>query len=160
MAADRLHPLARPRLRAITINVGIGRMKAQGGDELPVIEGLKKITGQKPKLTRARKAIAGFKLRAGQTVGLQVTLRGKRMADFFERLVTVVLPRVRDFRGVERRSVNQGVISFGLDESQVFPELRPEDANFGMNISITTSATSPTMTEAYLGQLGFPFKKG
>lgn len=154
-----MHPLAAPRLKSITLNVGIGRLKAEGGDEAAIVKALMKITGQRPKPTKASKAIAGFKLRQGQVVGLQVTLRGRRLADFFMRLITIVLPRVRDFRGIERKTVSGGVLSFGLEESTAFPELAAADPNFGMNISITTSATSAQKTETYLRELGFPLKR-
>lgn len=154
-----MHPLAQPRLKSITVNVGIGRLKAQGGDEVPIIKALMKITGQKPKPTTAKKAIAGFKVRQGAVVGLQVTLRGRRMIDFFTRLITIVLPRVRDFRGIERKTVSGGVVSFGLEENTAFPELAADDTNFGMNISIATSATSAQNTETFLRELGFPLRK-
>ncbi len=155
--------LAAPRMDKIVVNIGLSEamenkkaLEAARGD-------LAVITGQKPKITKARQSIAGFKLRAGQTIGLMVTLRGQRMYDFFEKLVKVTLPRLRDFQGVSLKSFDgQGNYSLGIPEQIVFPEVDPAkiDKVRGLEITIVTNAKTDEKAEKLLALLGMPFEKG
>jgi len=151
-----------PRMQKIVVNIGL----AEGKDDIKLIEGAMKelaaITGQKPKMTRAKKSIANFKLREGQPLGCKVTLRGRMMYEFFDRLVTIAAPRIRDFRGLPTNSFDgRGNYSFGLEEQVVFPEIDYDDVDMmkGMDITIVTSA--PTDEEAFelLKLMGFPFRR-
>lgn len=151
-----------PRLEKIVVSVGLGRSK----DDKKMIEAanntLRKITGQQPVQTKAKKAIASFKLRAGSTIGAKVTLRDKRMYEFIDRLITVVLPRVRDFHGVPLNSFDlQGNYSLGLSEQAVFPELTFEDtvASHGVQITLHIKGKSPADSKLLLQKLGLPFVK-
>ncbi|PIS32207.1 50S ribosomal protein L5, partial [Candidatus Peregrinibacteria bacterium CG08_land_8_20_14_0_20_41_10] len=120
------------------------------------------ITGQKPALRRAHKSISNFKLRKGMPVGLMVTLRGERMFDFVERLIGVVLPRIRDFRGISKRSFDgRGNYSLGIHDQSVFPEINPDEAvkNRGLEITFVTTAQTNEAGEKLLSAFGFPFKK-
>ncbi len=151
-----------PKLEKITINVGLGRAK----DDKKIMEvasnTLRKVTGQEPIETVAKKSIAGFKLRDGNKIGLKVTLRGDRMYEFLDRLITVVLPRLRDFRGVSLKAFDkQGNYSLGLTDQSVFPELTFEETTtaHGMQAVFTIKAQSPEHAQALLAKFGMPFEK-
>jgi len=150
-----------PRLEKIVVNAGIGRILQQNPKNLDsLVEGMKKITGQKPVITRAAKAIAGFKIRQGQIVGLRVTLRGKRMYDFFDKLVNVVFPRTRDFRGLSPKGFDKrGNYSVGLKEQLVFPEMADAAAEntFGLQVTIVTTAKNDSEAYRLLQKFNFPF---
>ena len=150
-----------PRLTKITLNMGLSEAVA----DKKVIEhatgDLSKISGQKPVVTKARKAIAGFKIREGYPIGAMVTLRGARMYEFLDRFITVALPRVRDFRGVNGRSFDgRGNYNIGVKEQIIFPEIDYDkiDALRGMNISITTTAKTDEEAKALLAAFKFPFR--
>lgn len=154
--------LAVPRLKYVRVNVGIGTLLKKTKDFSDVINNVSKITGQKPIVSKARKAISNFKLRQGMPIGIHVTLRGKRMVDFVERLVNVAIPRVRDFRGLSRRSFDgHGNYSIGFREALVFPEINPDDVLnvHGLQVTIVTTAKSNEQGLALLKSIGFPFKK-
>ena len=153
---------ALPRMTKVTVNVGINRSKMEGKEMLEYItESLKLMTGQKPVLRASRKSISNFKIREGLIVGAMVTLRGKRMEAFLDRLLNVVLPRVRDFRGVTPAFDGHGNYSLGLREHTVFPEIAPPEASkiFGMQVTITTTAKSDEAARVLLEQVGVPFRK-
>ncbi|MFO1284573.1 MAG: 50S ribosomal protein L5 [Burkholderiales bacterium] len=150
-----------PRLTKIVLNMGVG--EATGDKKIleNAAADMQKIAGQKPVVTKARKAIAGFKIREGYPIGCMVTLRHDRMYEFLDRLITVALPRVRDFRGVSGRGFDgQGNYNMGVKEQIIFPEIEYDkvDALRGMNISITTSAKTDAEAKALLAAFRFPFK--
>ena len=150
-----------PRLEKIVLNMGVG--EATGDKKLldNAVADMQKIAGQKPVVTKARKAIAGFKIREGYPIGCMVTLRHDRMYEFLDRLVTVALPRVRDFRGVSGKGFDgQGNYNMGVKEQIIFPEIEYDkvDALRGMNISITTTAKSDEEARALLAAFKFPFR--
>jgi large subunit ribosomal protein L5 len=150
-----------PRLQKIVINMGLGAAVANPKIIDTAVEELGAITGQKPVVTRAKKAIAGFKLRAGIPIGAMVTLRRARMWEFFDRLVTLALPRVRDFRGVSRKAFDgKGNYTLGLKEQIIFPEINYDriDVVKGLNISFVTTATTDEEGRALLQHLGMPFR--
>lgn len=152
---------AAPMLKRVHVNVGIGTYLKTSKDFTPIVENITRITGQKPIVVLSRKAISNFKLRIGQPTGITVTLRGQRMYDFINKLTNVVLPRVRDFRGISLKGFDgRGNYSMGMNEHIVFPEARTEDEmkSFGLQITIVTSAKSDAEGEALLRALGFPFK--
>ena len=152
---------ALPRVMKVTVNVGIGKFQKEQARVDEILAALTAITGQKPVLAKARKAIAGFKIRAGYPIGCMVTLRGDRMFEFLDRLVTIALPRVRDFRGISGKAFDgRGNYNLGVKEQIIFPEIEYEkiDAIRGMNISITTSAKSDDECKALLAAFKFPFK--
>lgn len=155
--------LATPKLQKIVINAGIGKMLQQQPKALdPVMDVLKTISGQKPVATRAKKAISSFKIREGQVVGASVTLRGKRAYDFFDKVVNVALPRTRDFRGLSSKGFDgHGNYSFAIKEIAVFPELaQVEDlTNFGVEVTVVTTAQTDEQGEKLLKSFGFPFKQ-
>lgn len=151
-----------PRLIKISVNVGLGELKGNEPLQKTVMESLALITGQKPVKTVAKKAIAGFKLRQGDIIGYRVTLRGQKMYQFIDRIITYVFPRIRDFQGFSNHGFDgQGNYSFGLKDQMVFPELPYEShtQTWGMQITITTSANSIEQSRALLQQFGFPFTK-
>lgn len=155
--------LAVPRIEKIVVNTGIGKLLQQQPKDLDkFIDILKKITGQRPVLRPARKAVSAFKVREGQVVGLSVTLRGRRMYDFFDKLVNAALPRSRDFRGLSRSGFDgKGNYSLGLREHLIFPEMVTEESqvgNLGLEISIVTNSRSNEHAYQLLKKLGFPFK--
>ena len=150
-----------PRIRKITLNMGVG--EATGDKKIldNAVGDLTKISGQKPVITKARKSIATFKVRAGYPIGCMVTLRGARMYEFLDRLVNIAIPRIRDFRGVSNRAFDgRGNYSLGIKEQIIFPEIEYDkiDALRGMNISIATSAKTDDEAKALLGAFRFPFK--
>ena len=150
-----------PRITKITLNMGVGEAVADKKILDNAVGDLTKIAGQKPVVTKARKAIAGFKIREGYPIGCMVTLRGVRMYEFLDRLITVALPRVRDFRGVSGRSFDgRGNYNFGVKEQIMFPEIEYDkvDALRGLNISITTTAKTDEEAKALLSAFRFPFR--
>lgn len=162
---ERLHKtnaLALPRLQKVVINVGVGKQLKDESYADMVEKSLSRITGQKPIRTTARLSISNFKVREGQVVGLKVTLRGKRMYDFLEKLLRVTFPRVRDFRGIPTKGFDkQGNFTIGFKEQLPFPEVSAEDASrpHGLEVTVVTSAKKPEEARALLEELGFPFKK-
>ncbi|OGE78280.1 MAG: 50S ribosomal protein L5 [Candidatus Doudnabacteria bacterium RIFCSPHIGHO2_01_FULL_46_14] len=149
-----------PRIEKIVINAGIGKVLQQNPKALDTLtETFRKITGQQPVVTRASKAIAGFKIRQGQTVGLTVTLRSKRMYDFLDKFINVVMPRTRDFRGLSPKGFDgRGNYNCGIKEVLVFPEAgETAEASFGLEITIVTTAKSNAQGFALLKKFGFPF---
>ncbi len=158
------NPMEVPRLDKIVINMGLGTL-SDGGKENKIIDDAVKeisiITGQKPVVTRARKSIAGFKLREGATIGCMVTLRGERMYEFFDRLVNLALPRVRDFRGVSPQAFDgNGNFTLGLREHTIFPEIEygKVEKVKGVNITIVTTAKTNEESKGLLKDMGMPFR--
>jgi len=151
-----------PRITKITINMGVGEAVADRKVMDAAVADLTKISGQKPLITKSRKAIASFKLRAGLAVGAKVTLRGTRMYEFLDRLINIAMPRIRDFRGVSARSFDgQGNYSLGVKEQIIFPEIQYDqvDQIRGMDITITTTAVDDRHGRALLEAFSFPFRK-
>ena len=151
-----------PRLEKIVLNCGVGRATQQQSLLDGAVTDLTVITGQKPLVTRARKSIAGFKLREGNAIGAKVTLRGNRMWEFYDRLVSVAIPRIRDFRGMNPASFDgRGNYTFGVTEQLIFPEIDYDniDSVRGMDISIVTTAVTDDEGRALLRALGFPFRR-
>jgi large subunit ribosomal protein L5 len=156
------NPMQVPRIQKITVNMGVGEAVADKKIMDNAVADLTKITGQKPLVTRARKSVATFKVRDGLAIGAKVTLRGARMYEFFDRLVTIAMPRIRDFRGVSARSFDgRGNYNFGVREQIIFPEIAYDqiDAIRGMDITITTSAPDDKSGRALLEAFNFPFRK-
>jgi len=156
-----VNPMQSPRLEKIIISVGSGSITDKGKIDV-VKDRLAKITGQKAAARGAKKSVASFKIREGDVVGYQVTLRGKRMYDFFDKLVNIALPRTRDFRGVKVTAIDaMGNYTLGIKEHTIFPEASDEELRdvFGMAVTIVTSSTSKEQTEAFLRELGMPFVK-
>ena len=154
-------PMEVPRLAKITLNMGVGEAVADKKIMDNAVADLTKIAGQKPVVTKARKPIAGFKIRDGQVIGTMVTLRGARMYEFLDRFVTIALPRVRDFRGVSARAFDgRGNYNIGVKEQIIFPEIEYDkvDALRGLNVSITTTAKTDEEAKALLAAFRFPFK--
>ncbi|HSV78569.1 MAG TPA: 50S ribosomal protein L5 [Ramlibacter sp.] len=154
-------PMQVPRITKITLNMGVGEAVADKKVMDNAVGDLTKIAGQKPVVTKAKKPIAGFKIREGQPIGTMVTLRGSRMYEFLDRFITVALPRVRDFRGVSSRAFDgRGNYNIGVKEQIIFPEIEYDkvDALRGLNISITTTAKTDDECKALLAGFRFPFK--
>jgi large subunit ribosomal protein L5 len=152
-----------PRLEKIVLNMGVGRAVSQPSLLEVAAADLRVISGQKPAITKAGKSIAAFKLREGQSIGCKVTLRGDRMWEFFDRLVAVSIPRIRDFRGLNPYSWDgRGNYTFGVSDQLMFPEIDYDkvDVARGMDITIVTTAMSDAAGKALLDAYGFPFKKG
>ena len=150
-----------PRITKITLNMGVGEAVADKKVLEFAVGDMTKIAGQKPVVTKSRKSIAGFKIRDGYPIGCMVTLRGPRMFEFLDRLVTVALPRVRDFRGISGKGFDgRGNYNMGVKEQIIFPEIEYDkiDALRGMNISVTTTAKTDEEARALLGAFKFPFK--
>jgi large subunit ribosomal protein L5 len=151
-----------PRLEKIVLNCGVGRATQQASLLDGAVADLTVITGQKPLVTKAKKSIAGFKLREGNSIGAKVTLRGARMWEFYDRLVSLAIPRIRDFRGMNPNSFDgRGNYTFGVTEQLIFPEIDYDniDTVRGMDITVVTSATSDDHGRALLKALGFPFRR-
>jgi len=156
------NPMAIPRLEKIVLNMGMGEAIANSKVLDTAVAELTSIAGQKPVITKAKKSIASFKLRQGMPIGVMVTLRGERMYEFFDRLVSVALPRVRDFRGVSPKAFDgRGNYTIGIREQLIFPEIdfNKVDKLRGMNISIVTSARNDEQARALLKSLGMPFRQ-
>jgi large subunit ribosomal protein L5 len=150
-----------PRIRKITLNMGVGETVGDRKVLDNAVAEMAKIAGQKPVITKARRSIANFKLRAGFPIGCMVTLRGARMYEFLDRLVNIAIPRIRDFRGVSNRAFDgRGNYSLGIREQIIFPEIEYDkiDVLRGMNIAITTTAKSDDEARALLAAFRFPFK--
>ncbi|WP_165441994.1 50S ribosomal protein L5 [Rubinisphaera italica] len=151
-----------PKLQKIVLNMGLGKAIQDRKRLEEAVQHLTVIAGQKPQITRAKKSVAGFKLREGMEIGCCVTLRGQRMYEFLDRLITLALPRVRDFRGVKANAFDgNGNYSLGLSEQMVFPEVDADNAKYiqGLNVTIVTSATNNDEAKVMLTKFGFPFRK-
>jgi large subunit ribosomal protein L5 len=151
-----------PRLEKIVLNCGVGLATQQPSLLEGAVADLSVITGQKPLVTRAKKSIAGFKLRAGNPIGAKVTLRGDRMWEFYDRLVSLAIPRIRDFRGMDMNAFDgRGNYTFGVTEQLIFPEIDYDsiDTVRGMDVTIVTSAKTDDEGRALLTALGFPFRR-
>jgi large subunit ribosomal protein L5 len=154
--------MAVPRLNKIVVNMGVGEATQNAKVLDPAVNELTQITGQKPVTTKARKSIAAFKVREGQSIGAMVTLRGDRMYEFFDRLVNIVLPRVRDFKGVSTKSFDgRGNFTLGLHDQLIFPEISYEkvDKLKGMNVTIVTTAANDNQARTLLKHMGMPFRQ-
>ena len=152
-----------PRLEKIVVNMGVGRATQQPSLLEGAVADMTRITGQKPKVTKSRDSIANFKLRENQAIGCMVTLRGDRMWEFLDRLISVAIPSIRDFRGLPSHSWDgRGNYTFGLSDQTVFPEIEYDkiDAPRGMDITIVTTAMTNDQGRALLDAFGFPFKRG
>ena len=159
---DIVNPMQVPRITKITVNMGVGEAVADKKVMDAAVGDLTKISGQKPLVTRSRQAIASFKIRAGLPIGCKVTLRGARMYEFLDRLISIAMPRIRDFRGVSARSFDgRGNYSLGVKEQIIFPEIQYDqiDQIRGMDITITTTATDNRQGRALLEAFNFPFRK-
>ena len=160
-----------PKLEKVILNIGVGKISAkrkgsstgaQTDEEMlsDLMEGLASISGQKPQLIRAKKSIAGFKLREGMPAGLKVTLRGKKMYDFMARLINVALPRTRDFRGISEKSVDSGGnLTIGIRESGIFPEVETSNFNWGFEVTFVTNTDEKEKALELFKKLGIPFEK-
>ena len=156
------NPMQVPKITKISVNMGVGEAVADKKAMDGALNDLTALTGQKPVVTKSRKAIAAFKLRQGVPVGARVTLRGARMYEFLDRLINVAMPRIRDFRGVSARSFDgRGNYTFGVKEQIIFPEIAYDqvDAIRGMDITITTTASDDREGRALLESFNFPFRK-
>ena len=154
--------MATPRIEKITLNMGVGEATADKKIIEHAVANMTAIAGQKPVVTKSGKAIANFKMRENYPVGVKVTLRRERMYEFLERLISIALPRIRDFRGISPRGFDgRGNFNFGITEQIIFPEIEFEkiDAIRGMNISITTTAKTDAQAKALLEAFSFPFRK-
>jgi large subunit ribosomal protein L5 len=155
------NPMAVPRLHKIVVNMGVGEATQNAKLIDPAVNELGQITGQKPVTTKAKKSIAAFKVREGMPIGAMVTLRGDRMYEFFDRLISIVLPRVRDFKGVSTKSFDgRGNYTLGLHDQLIFPEIdySKVDKLKGMNVTIVTTARSDDQARSLLKHLGMPFR--
>lgn len=158
----RSNPLSLPRLQKIVVSMGLGKSIGERKRLEEAVEHLALITGQRPQITSAKKAVSGFRLRKGMEVGARVTLRGARMYEFLDRLITLALPRVRDFRGLNPKGFDgRGNYNMGLNEQLVFPEISPDKVNYtqGMNITMVTSARNDEEGRLLLRELGLPFRR-
>jgi large subunit ribosomal protein L5 len=159
---DYVNPMEVPRIAKVVVNIGIGEAKESDKALDAAVGDVVTITGQKPALIKARKSVAAFKLRAGQTVGIKTTLRGRRMWYFLDKLLNVALPRIRDFRGVNPEGFDgRGNYSLGLREQVIFPEIDYDkiDKLRGLEVSIVTTARTDDEARSLLTRLGMPFKK-
>jgi large subunit ribosomal protein L5 len=153
--------MAAPKLLKIMVSTGVGKARDKKRNEL-IIDRLARITGQKPAARAAKKSVAAFKLREGETVGFVCTLRGSRMFAFLDKLINVAIPRTRDFQGLKRSSVDEmGNLSIGIPESTIFPETGEEDLKdvFGMAVTLTTTAKNKAEAIAFFETIGIPFEK-
>jgi large subunit ribosomal protein L5 len=163
VADTGLNVMAVPRVVKIVVNMGVGEAVREAKVLDDAVNDLRIITGQKPMITKARTSIAGFKLREGVPIGAKVTLRGDRMWEFLDRLLSVALPRIRDFRGLNPRSFDgRGNYTFGVTEQLIFPEIDYDQVKQvrGMDITIATTATTDEQGKALLSAFGFPFRTG
>ena len=158
----RENRLSLPRLRKIVVNMGVGKALQDKNRMEASAEQLTQITGQRAQITKAKVAISGFRLREGNEIGCRVTLRGRRMYEFLDRLISIALPRIRDFRGVNPKSFDgHGNYSLGLSEQMVFPEIDPDKVNFtqGMDVTFVTSTNSDDEARELLRAFGMPFRE-
>jgi large subunit ribosomal protein L5 len=156
------NPMAIPKIEKIVVNMGLGEAISNSKIMDAAVEELKAVTGQKPVVTKAKKSIAAFKLRQGMSIGTMVTLRGDRMYEFLDRLISVALPRVRDFRGVSAKAFDgRGNYTLGVREQLIFPEIdfNKVDKSRGMNISIVTTAKTDEQARSLLKAFGMPFRQ-
>jgi len=155
------NPMAIPKIEKIVVNMGLGEASSNAKVLDVAAEELKVVTGQKPVVTKAKKSIAAFKLRQGMAIGTMVTLRGERMYEFLDRLISVALPRVRDFRGISGKAFDgRGNYTLGIREQLIFPEIdfNKVDKSRGMNISIVTTAETDDQARSLLKAMGMPFR--
>ncbi|HZT81506.1 MAG TPA: 50S ribosomal protein L5 [Gemmataceae bacterium] len=158
----RTNPFSLPRLQKIVVNMGVGKALQDKNRMKEAADALAAITGQRPQITKARKAVSGFRLREGNEIGCRVTLRGKRMYEFLDRLISIALPRIRDFRGVNPKSFDgNGNYSLGLSEQMVFPEIDPDKVTFtqGMDVTFVTSTRNDDEARELLRAFGMPFRE-
>ena len=151
-----------PKLQKITINMGVGSATSNQKDLESAVKDLAKISSQKPIITKAKKSIANFKVRAGNSIGCKVTLRGSRMYEFLDRLLNIAMPRIKDFRGISKKGFDgNGNFTLGLKEQTIFPEADLEESQVikGMNITLTTNTSSDKDALSLIEKFGFPFKK-
>ncbi len=151
-----------PKVEKVTINVGIGRIAKEAAAVEHIQRDIAVLTGQKPVLRKAKKSISSFKLRQGTPVGISVTLRGKRMYDFLDRLISIALPMSKDFRGIDQKNVDHdGNLNLGIREQNIFPEVTYESVRdlFGLQVTVTTTAKNRERGIALLRLMGFPLKK-
>jgi large subunit ribosomal protein L5 len=156
------NPMMVPRLEKVVINMGVGRATQQQSLLEGAVRDLTAISGQKPMVTKAKQSVAGFKLREGNSIGAKVTLRGDRMWEFLDRLISLAIPRIRDFRGLPTKGFDgRGNYTFGVTEQLIFPEIDYDkiDASRGMDITIVTTARSNAEGRALLDAFGFPFRR-
>lgn len=159
---DIKNPMAIPRIEKVVVNMGLGEASSNSKILDVAADELRAISGQKPVITKAKKSIAAFKLRQGMNIGSMVTLRGERMYEFLDRLISVALPRVRDFRGVSAKAFDgRGNYTLGVREQLIFPEIdfNKVDKTRGMNITIVTTAKSDDQARSLLKSLGMPFRQ-
>jgi large subunit ribosomal protein L5 len=159
----RKNQLSLPRLQKIVVNMGVGKALQEKNRMEQAAEQLSLITGQRAQITKAKIAVSGFRLREGNEIGCRVTLRGKRMYEFLDRLISIALPRIRDFRGVNPKSFDgHGNYSLGLSEQMVFPEIDPDKVTFtqGMDVTFVTSTRSDDEARELLRAFGMPFREG
>ena len=157
---ENIHSI--PKLQKIVLNMGVGKALQDKNRLGEATEQLGQIAGQRPQITRAKKSISAFRLRQGQEIGCRVTLRGKRMYEFLDRLINLAFPRIRDFRGINPRSFDgNGNYNMGLSEQMVFPEIDPDKVNFtqGMDITICTSSLNDDEARELLKAFGMPFRE-
>ena len=158
----RTNRLSLPRLQKVVVNMGVGEGTQDKNRVEQAAEQLTQITGQKAQVRQAKRAVSGFRLREGNAVGCRVTLRGRRMYEFLDRLISIALPRIRDFRGVNPKSFDgHGNYSLGLTEQSVFPEIDPDKVNFvqGMDVTFVTSTNSDDEARELLRSFGMPFRE-
>src|SRR5215813_465665 len=158
----RTNRLSLPRLQKIVVNMGVGKALQDKGKMEVAAEQLTQITGQRAQITKAKVAVSGFRLREGNEIGCRVTLRGRRMYEFLDRLISIALPRIRDFRGVNPKSFDgHGNYSMGLTEQQVFPEIDPDKVNFaqGMDVTFVMSTNNDDEARELLRAFGMPFRE-
>ncbi|MBL8122861.1 MAG: 50S ribosomal protein L5 [Pyrinomonadaceae bacterium] len=159
---DIKNPMAVPKITKVIVNMGLGEASSNAKILDTAVEELRAVTGQKPVITKAKKSIAAFKLRQGMNIGAMVTLRGDRMYEFLDRLISVALPRVRDFRGISGKAFDgRGNYTLGVREQLIFPEIdfNKVDKTRGMNISIVTTAQTDEQARSLLKALGMPFRQ-
>ncbi len=158
----RENPMSLPRLEKIVVNMGVGKALTDKNKMAEAAEQLTQIAGQRAQVTKAKHAISGFRLRENNEIGARVTLRGRRMYEFLDRLISVALPRIRDFRGINPKSFDgNGNYSMGLSEQMVFPEIDPDKVNFtqGMDITFVTSTRNDDEARELLRMFGMPFRE-
>ncbi len=161
-ATKRSNPMSVARVQKVVVNAGIGKFLKEEHRVEEILQSITEITGQKPVLTKAKKAIAGFKIREGLSVGVRVTLRGERMWDFLDRLVKTAFPRIRDFQGIAPSAVDaNGHLNVGIREHSVFPEVVPEkvQTSFGLQVSVVTTAKTREEGLLLAKSLGFPLRE-
>mgnify|MGYP001564497798 CR=1 FL=1 len=154
--------MAVPKIEKVVVNTGVGRIAKEDKTIERIAKDLTMIVGQKPVFKKAKKSISGFKLREGVSVGISVTLRGKRMYDFLDRLIAIALPRSRDFRGIETKNFDKmGNLNFGIRESSIFPEINYENVKdiFGLEVTVVTTAQNREKGIELLRQMGFPIRR-